>query len=285
MEFITKLPRTSSGYDTIWVIVDRLTKSAHFLPMRKNDSMDKLARLYMKEVVTRHGIPISIIYDHDGRFTLNFWRAFQKALGTRLDMSTAYLPQTDGQNERTIQTLEDMLRAYAEVGDTQLTSLEIIHEITKKIVQIKKRIQTARDLQKSYADVRRKPLEFQVGDRVMLKVLAKVGTVAYKLELPQQLSRVHSTFHVSYPKKCLSDEPLSILLDEIHIDDKLYFVKEPVEIMYREVKRLKQSRIPIIKVRWNSRRGPEFTWEREDQFQKKYLHLFTKTAPSISAAS
>nr|GEX05870.1 putative reverse transcriptase domain-containing protein [Tanacetum cinerariifolium] len=154
------------------------------------------------------------------------------------------------------------------------------------------------------------PLEFQVGDRVMLmvspwkgvvhfgkqeklnlryirpfKVLAKVETVAYRLKLPQRLSRVHSTFHVSNLKKCSSDEPLAVLLDEMHIDDKLRFVKEPVEIIDREVNRLKQRRIPIIKVRWNSRRVPEFTWEREDQFWKKFLHLFTKTAPSTNAAS
>ncbi|GKA66261.1 hypothetical protein Tco_0766069 [Tanacetum coccineum] len=163
---------------------------------------------------------------------------------------------------------------WAEVGDVQLSGSKIIHEITEKIVQIKSRIQAARDRQKSYADVRRKPLEFQAGDRVMLKVspwkgvirygnrrklnpryigpfkvLAKVGTVAYRLELPQQLSRVYSTFHISNLKKCLSDEPLAIPLDEIHIDDKLHFVEEPVEIMDREVKRLKQSRILIIKVR------------------------------------
>nr|GFC42819.1 putative reverse transcriptase domain-containing protein [Tanacetum cinerariifolium] len=149
------------------------------------------------------------------------------------------------------------------------------------------RIQAARDRQKSYTDVRHKPLEFQVGDRVMLKVspwkgvvcfckreklnpryigpfkvLAKVGTVAYKLELLKQLSRVHSTFHVSNLKKCLSDEPLAISLDEIHIDEKLRFIEEPLEIIDHEVKRLKQSRIPIIKVRWKSRRGHEFTWER-----------------------
>ncbi|GJS89392.1 hypothetical protein Tco_0772028 [Tanacetum coccineum] len=106
------------------------------------------------------------------------------------------------------------------------------------------------------------------------KILAKVGTLAYRLELPEQLSRVHSTFHVSNLKKCFVDEPLAIPLDEIQIDDKLNFIEEPVEIMDREVKRLKQSRIPIVKVRWNSRRGPEFTWEREDQMKKKYPHLF-----------
>ncbi|GJY58482.1 hypothetical protein Tco_0458374 [Tanacetum coccineum] len=153
------------------------------------------------------------------------------------------------------------------------------------MVQIKQRMQAARDRQKSYADVRCKPLEFQVGDRVMLKVLAKVGTVAYRLELPQQLSRVHSTFHVSNLNKCLSDKPLAVPLDEIHINDKLYFVEEPVEILEREIKKLRQSRIPIIKVRWNSKRGPEFTWEREDQFRGKYPHLFTKTTPSKNVAS
>ncbi|GJY12955.1 putative reverse transcriptase domain-containing protein [Tanacetum coccineum] len=296
MDFVTKLPKTANGYDTIWVIVDRLTKSAHFLPMRENDPMEKLMKLYMKEVVTRHGVPISIISDHDGRFTSLFWQALHKALGTRLDMSTAYHPETDGQSERTIQTLEDMLRAcvldfgknwdrhlplvefsynnsyhtsikaapfealygrkcrspvcWAEVGDAQLTGPAIIHETTEKIVQIKSRIQAARDRQKSYANIRRKPMVFQVGDNVMLKVspwkgvvrfgkrgklnpryvgpfkvIERVRTVAYKLELPQQLSRVHNTFHVSNLKKCLSDESLVIPLEELRVDDKLHFVK------------------------------------------------------------
>ncbi|GKB26707.1 putative reverse transcriptase domain-containing protein [Tanacetum coccineum] len=307
MDFVTKLPKTSQGYDTIWVIVDRLTK-----------------------------------------FASNFWKSLQKALGTSLDMSTAYHPETDGQSERTIQTLEDMLRAcvidygkswvdhlslvefsynnsyhasikaapfealygrkcrspvcWAEVGQVQLTGPDLVRETTEKIIQIKQRMQTARDRQKSYADKKRKPMDFQVGDKVMLKVspwkgvvrfgkrgklnpryvgpfkvLEKVRAVAYKLELPQELSRVHNTFHVSNLKRCYSDDPLTVPLDGLHVDDKLQFVEEPVEIMDREVKQLRHSRVPIVKVRWNSKRGPEFTWEREDQFKKKY--------PSSSAAS
>nr|GFA32559.1 putative reverse transcriptase domain-containing protein [Tanacetum cinerariifolium] len=158
--------------------------------------------------------------------------------------------------------------------------LDTYQETTEKIIQIKQRLQAACDCQKSYADVRRKPLEFQVGP---FKVLGKVGTVAYRLELPQQLSRVHSTFHVSNLKKCLSDEPLVIPLDELHINDKLRFVEERVEIMDREIKWLRKSRISIIKVRWNSKQGPEFTWEREDQFKQKYPHLFTNQASTTRA--
>nr|GEX68920.1 putative reverse transcriptase domain-containing protein [Tanacetum cinerariifolium] len=188
MDFVTKLPKTSTGQDTIWVIVDRLTKSAHFLPMKETDSMEKLTRRYLKEVVSGHG-----------------------------------------------------------VGDAQLTGPEIVHETTEKIIQIKKRIQATRDRQKSYADRIRKPLEFEVEDKVMLKVS---------------------------PWKGVIHEPLAIPLDEIQIDDKLNFIEEPVEIMDREVKRLKQRRIPIVKVCWNLRRGPEFTWEHEDQMKKKYPHLF-----------
>ncbi|GJT10117.1 putative reverse transcriptase domain-containing protein [Tanacetum coccineum] len=356
MDFVTKLPKSSQGYDTIWVIVDRLTKSAIFMPMRETDPLDKLARMYLKEVVTKHGIPVSIICDRDPRFSSNFWKSLQKALGTSLDMSTAYHPETDGQSERTIQTLEDMLRAcvidfgngwvkhlplvefsynnsyhasikaapfealygrkcrspvcWAEVGQVQLTGPELVQETTERIIQVKQRMQAARDRQKSYANLKRKPMEFQVGDKVMLKVspwkgvvrfgkrgklnpryvgpfkvLKKVGAVAYKLELPQELSRVHNTFHVSNLKKCYSDDPLVVPLGGLQVDENLHFVEEPVEIMDREVKQLRRSRVPIVKVRWNSRRGPEFTWEREDQFRKKYPHLFTKTAPSTSAMS
>ncbi|GJZ93185.1 putative reverse transcriptase domain-containing protein [Tanacetum coccineum] len=232
MDFVTKFPRTSSGHDTIWVIIDRLTKSAYFLPMHR-----------------------------DSRFTSRFWQSMQEALGTRLDMGTTYHPQTDDQSERTIQTLEDMLRAcvldfggswdvhlplvkflynnsyhssvrcapfealygrkcrspimWAEVGEGQLIGPELVQETTKKISQIKDRLKAARDRQKSYADKRRKPLEFSV---------------------------------------------------------------ELVEILEREFKKLKRSRIAIVKVRWNSKRGLEFTWEREDQMKLKYPHLFSNVS-------
>ncbi|GKC19010.1 putative reverse transcriptase domain-containing protein [Tanacetum coccineum] len=216
MDFITKLPKTAVRFNSIWVIVDRLTKSAHFLPMKETDSTEKLTRLYMKEIVARHGIPVSIISDRDSHFTLRVWQSLHKALGTQLNLSTTYHPQTDGQSERTIQTLEDMLRAYvidfgngwdrhlplvefsynnsyhtsikaapfealygrkcrlpicwAEVGEAQLTGPELIHETMEKIFKIRDRMQAAHDRQKSYADKRRRPLEFEVGDKVMLKV-------------------------------------------------------------------------------------------------------------------
>ncbi|GJY14972.1 putative reverse transcriptase domain-containing protein [Tanacetum coccineum] len=245
---------------------------------------ETLTRLYIKEIVSRHGVPISIISDRDCHFTSRFWQLLQNTLGTQLDMSTAYHPETDGQSERTIQTLKDILRAcvidfgkgwekhlpLAEVGHVQLTGREIIHETTKKIVQIRQRLQAARDRQRRYANVRRKPLEFHV------------GPVSYTLELPKELSNVHSTFHVSNLKKCLSNESLVIPMKELRLDDKLNFMEEPVEIMDCEVKQLRQSRIPIVKVRWNCKKGLECTWEHEDQIRAKYPHLFSNTTPDLT---
>ncbi|GKB38001.1 putative reverse transcriptase domain-containing protein [Tanacetum coccineum] len=209
MDFVTKLPKKSSGHDTIWAIVDHLTKSTHFIPTKATDSMETLTR---------------------------FWQSMQNALGTQLDMSTAYHPETDRKSERTIQTLEDMLRAYV--------------------------------------------IDFGKGwERHLPLILKRVGPVAYKLELPEELKNIHSTFHVSNLKKCLSDESLVIPMKELWLDDKLNFMEEPIEIMDREVKQLRQSRILIVKVRWNFKIGPEFMWEREDQIRAKYPHLFPNITP------
>ncbi|GJT91690.1 hypothetical protein Tco_1080535 [Tanacetum coccineum] len=175
----------------------------------------------------------------------------------------------------------------------------MIRETTKMIVQIKNQLLATCSRQKGYVGVRRKPLEFEVGGKVMLKVspwkgvvqfgkrrklspryigpfkiLSRVGPGAYKLKLPREHQGVYNTFHDSNLKKCLSDEDLIIPLDEIRIDEKFYFIKEPIEIMDREVKQLKQSRIPIVKIQWNPSRRPEYTWEWEDQMWKKYPHLF-----------
>ncbi|CAH1412293.1 unnamed protein product [Lactuca virosa] len=248
MDFVTKLPKSSDGLDTIWVIVDRLTKSAHFLPIKESYKMERLKRIYIQEIVRLHGVPVSIISDRDSRFTSRFWKSLQKALGTHLDMSTAYHPQTDGQSERTIQTLEYMLRAcvidFRKSWDTHLPLVELSYNNSY------------------HSSIKVAPFEALYG-------------LAYRLQLPAELSSVHPVFHVSNLKKCLSDENLVIPLDEIEINENLLFVEEPVEIMDGEVKRTKQSRIPIVKVRWNAKRGPEFTWEREDQMKQKYPHLFS----------
>ncbi|GKA27775.1 putative reverse transcriptase domain-containing protein [Tanacetum coccineum] len=239
--------------------------------------MDRLARLYLNEIVARHDVPILIISDRDSRFTSRFWQAMQEALGTRLDMSTAYHPQTDGQ-------MRDVLylgHCMAESVIRQFCGLRL----------------------ENYADKRRKPLEFSVGDYVLLKVslckgvvrfgkkrklaprfvgpfeiIEKVGLVAYRLDLPEELNGVHDTFHVSNLKKCLADPTLQVPLDEIRVDAKLNFVEEHVEILEREYKKLKRSRIAIVKVRWNSKRGPEFTWERKDYMKLKYPHLFSNVS-------
>nr|GEY87583.1 putative reverse transcriptase domain-containing protein [Tanacetum cinerariifolium] len=330
MDLNMKLPRSKGGNDKIWVIVDRLTKLAHFLAAHKDYSMEKLARLYIDEIVAHYRVPVSIISNRDGMFTSRFWQTLQKALGIRLDMSMAYHPQMDGQSERTIQTLKVMLRAcvinfggtwdihlplaefpynnsyhlciqcalfkalcgrkcrspilWAEIRESMLIGPKLVQEMADKVVLIKEKLKAVGNRQKRYADNRRKPLEFEVGDQVLLKVspwkgvirfgekgkldsryvgpfgiLERFGLVAYRLRMPEKLSSVHDTFHVSNLKKCLADANLHVPLDEIKVDKTLCFVKEPVEIMDCEAKSLKLSKIPIVKVRWNSKHGPEFT--------------------------
>nr|GEY11459.1 reverse transcriptase domain-containing protein [Tanacetum cinerariifolium] len=207
MDFVTKLPKSSQGYDTIWVIVDRLTKSAIFTPIRETDPMDKLARIYLKEVVMRHGIPVSIISDHDSRFASNFWRPFQNALGTRLDMSITYHPETDSQSERTIQTLEDMLRACAiDFGKGWVNHLPLVELSYNNSYHASVK---AAPFEALYGRKCRSPVvgpkleELRYSGKLNpryvgpFKILERIGDVAYKLDLPEELSRVHNTFHSS----------------------------------------------------------------------------------------
>ncbi|GKA71502.1 putative reverse transcriptase domain-containing protein [Tanacetum coccineum] len=303
MDFVTKLPKSSQGYDTIWVIVDRLTKSAIFVPMRETDHMDKLARMYLKEVVTRHEIPVSIICDRDPRFASNFWRSLQNALGTSLDMSTAYHPQTNGQSERTIQTLEDMLRACGiDFGKGWINHLPLVefsynnsYHASIKAAPFEALYGRKCRSPKSYADLKCKPTEFQVGDKVMLKVLPwkgvvhfgkrgklnpryvgpfkvleKVGEVAYKLELPKELSRVHNIFHVSNLKKCYADEPLAVPLDECGGGGN----SEPESILDRQERVMRNKVIPFVKILWKNHPEREATWETEESMRASYPHFF-----------
>nr|GFA86239.1 reverse transcriptase domain-containing protein [Tanacetum cinerariifolium] len=219
MDFATKLPRTCSGHDRIWVIMDRLTKS-YFLPMREDYKMDRLAILYLNEIVARDGVPISIISDRDSHFT------------SRKCHSSIM---------------------WAEFGEGQLIGTKLVQETTEKISQIKDRLKAA--------CVVRFGKKRKLAPRFVrpFEIVKKVGPMAYQLDLPEELNGAHNTFHVSNLKKCLADPKLQVTLDEIKVDAKLNFMEEPMEILKREFKKLKRSRIAIVKVWWNSKRGPEFT--------------------------
>ena len=284
IDFVTGLPRTQRQHDAIWVIVDRLTKSAHFLPVNVVDSLEKLAKLYVDEIVRLHGVPVLIVLDRDPRFTSRFWPSLQTELGTRLLFSTAFYPQTGGQSERTIQTLEDMLRAcvmefkgswdtylalmefaynngyqasiemapfeaqygrkcripvcWDEVGERKIVGPELVQFTSEKVKVFCDNLKIARDRQKSYGDNRRRDLQFEIGDRVFLKIspwkgvlrfgkrsklspryigpyeiVTKVRLVAYKLKLPPELSRIHDTFHVWMLRKYIPD-PSHVLREQ-----------------------------------------------------------------------
>ncbi|GJS58486.1 reverse transcriptase domain-containing protein [Tanacetum coccineum] len=269
MDFITILPRTRNRHDAIWVVVDRLMKSAHFLAIREDYSTEKLARLYTDEIVTCHEVPVLIILDRDARWDVHLPLAeFSYNNSYHTSIWCAPFEALYGRKCRS-----PVL--WAEIGEGSLIGLELV----------------------------RKPLEFEVGDRVMLKVspwkgvvhfgkkgklapryvgpfeiLERIGPVAYRLRLPEELSGVHDTFHVSNLKKCLADASLHVSLNEIKVDKTLRFIEEPVEILDREIKSLKRSKISLVKVRWDSKRGPEFTWEREDYMKSKYPQLFVDRA-------
>lgn len=345
MDFVYSLPRTRDGHDGIWVIVDRLTKSAHFLPVRKTYKLEKLAELYVSEIVRLHGVPESIVSDREPRFVSKFWKELQSALGTRLHFSTAFHPQTDGQSERTIQTLEDMLRScvmqfrgswdeklhlmefaynnsyhssigmapyealygrqcrtplcWNEVGEKEFVGPEIIFSTNENVKIIRDRLKAAQSRQKSYADNRRKDLEFQVGDQVFLKlspwkgvvrfgkrgklspryigpyeITERVGPVAYRLRLPPELSRIHDVFHVSMLRKYVAD-PSHILQEQpISLKKNLTYEEEPVQLLDRKEQVLRNKTISLVKVLWRSHQVEEATWEPEDQMRQQYPHLF-----------
>nr|GEX18551.1 reverse transcriptase domain-containing protein [Tanacetum cinerariifolium] len=259
MDLVTKLHRRSSGYDAIWVVVDRLNKSAHFLPICEDYKMDKLAKIYINEIVARHGVPVSTC----GKLFRRRWamlRACVMDFGGSCDThlllaefsynNSYYMSIKCAPFEAPYVQKCRSLVIWTEVGESQLIGPEIMQEMTEKIIQIKERLKTARSRQKSYADKRRNPLEFKVGDRVLLKVSPWKGV---------ELRCVHDTFHVSNLKKCLAEPNVQVPLDEIEIDENLHFVEEPIEIVERDVKRLKRRRIPLVKVRWNSWQGAEYT--------------------------
>ena len=299
IDFVTGLPRTQRQHDVIWVIVDRLMKFDHFLSVNVEDSLEKLAQLYVDEIVRLHGVPVSIISDLDPRFTSRFWPNFQTALGTRLHFSPTFHPHTDDQSERTIQTLEDMLRAcvmefkgswdthlalmefaynnsyqasiemapfeaiygrkcrtpvcWDEVGERRLVGLELVQITSEKVKVVCDNLKIARDRHRSYADNRRRDLQFEIGDRVFLKISpwkgvlrfgrrgklspryigpyeigSKVGPVAYKLKLSPELSRIHDTFHVSMLRKYIPD-PSHVLREQpVQLKENLTYEETPV---------------------------------------------------------
>ncbi|KAA0048435.1 pol protein [Cucumis melo var. makuwa] len=339
------LSRTLRDFTVIWVVLDRLTKSAHFIPGKSTYTASKWAQLYMSEIVRLHGVPVSIVSDRDARFTSKFWKGLQAATSTRLDFSMAFYPQTDGQTERLNQVLEDMLRACAlefpsswnshlhlmefaynnnfqatigmapfealygkccrspiywdEVGEQRLMGPELVQSTNEAIQKIRSRMQTAQSRQKSYADVRRKDLEFNVGNKVFLKVapmkgvlrferrgklsphfvgpfeiLERIDLVAYRLALPPSLSAVHDVFHVSMLRKYVPDPSHVVDYEPLEIDENLSYTEQLVEVFAREVKMLRNRKIPLVKVLWRNHRVEEATWEREDDMRARYPELF-----------
>ena len=346
MDFVTGFPRTRRQHDAIWVIVDRLTKSAHFLPINVEDSLEKLAQLYVDEIMRLHGVPVSIVSDQDPRFTSRFWPSLQAVLGTRLHFSTAFHPQTNGQSKRTIQTLKDMLRAcvmefkeswdthlalmefaynnsyqasiemapfealygrkcrtpvcWDEVGERRLVGPELVQITSEEVKVVRDNLKIARDRQKSYADNRRRDLQFEIGDRVFLKIspwkgvlrfgkrgklspryigpyeiVGKVGPVAYKLKLPPELSRIHDTFHVSMLRKYIPD-PSHVLREQpVQLKENLTYEETPVQIVDRKEQVLRSKVIPLVKVLWKNHERETATWEPEAHMRCQYPQLFS----------
>ncbi|KAL4310797.1 hypothetical protein GQ457_01G013250 [Hibiscus cannabinus] len=345
MDFVSGFPLTPKKNDAIWVIVDRFTKSAHFLPIRKDFSYQKMVELYIREIIRLHGVPKSIISERDSRFTSRFWKSLQTALGTRLKLSTAFHPQTDGQSERVIQVLEDMLRAcviefhtsweksislvefaynnsyqasikmasfealygrkcrtplcWSELGESKTLGPEVLRKMEEQVAIIHDRLKAAFDRQKAYADLKRRDIQYSVGEKAFLKVslwkkvfqfgkkgklsprligpfevIEEVGPIAYRLALPLKFSKIHDVFHVSMLRKYRSDPSHVLEPDEVELNSNLSYEEELVHILAREVKRLRNKSVPLVKVLLRSHKTEEATWEPEELMKEQYPHLF-----------
>ncbi|KAL0551955.1 hypothetical protein IC582_011048 [Cucumis melo] len=299
MDFITGLSRTLRGFTVIWVVVDRLTKSAHFVPGKSIYTASKWTQLYMFEIVRLHGVPVSIVSDRDARFTSKFWKGLQTAMGTRLDFSTAFHPLTDGQTEHLNQVLEDMMRACAlefpGSWDSHLHFMEFAYNNSFQATIDMTPFEALYD--KCYRSP--KDLEFDVGDKVFLKVapmkgvlrferrgklspcfvgpfeiLERIDPVAYRLALPPSLSAVHDVFHVSMLRKYVPDPTHVVDYEPLKIDQNLSYTEQPIEVLAREMKMLRNREIPLVKVLWRNHRVEEATWEREYDMRARYPELF-----------
>ncbi|XP_021775712.1 uncharacterized protein LOC110739565 [Chenopodium quinoa] len=345
VDFVTCLPKSKSGNDTIWVVVDRLTKSAVFIPMKETWKMEQLEKAYIKNVVRLHGVPKDIVSGRDSRCLSRFWKSVQENFGTTLKMSTTFHPSTDGQTERTIQTLEDMLRGcvidfqggwedrldliefsynnsyHASIGMAPFEALygrkyrspicwndisekmilgpQMIEDIVKQVKEIQAKIQAAQDRQKSYADFKRSEEEFEVGNKVLLKVspmkgvmrfgkkgklspkyigpyevLQRIGKVAYRLALLMELSKVHYVFHVSQLRRYIPDKSHVLQPKTIELNQSLTYEEKPVKILDSKVRSTRNKEVKIVKVLWSNQEYEEATWETEDEMKKKYPALF-----------
>jgi hypothetical protein len=341
MDFIVGLPNTSQKHDSIWVIVDRLTKTAHFLPVHTTYTARKYAEIYLDQIVRLHGIPKTIISDRGAQFVARFWEQFQQTLGTKLIRSSAYHPQTDGQTERINQILEDMLRAcviqydkhwdkclaltefsynnsyqssirmapfealygrqcrtplnWSQTGEREIFGPDLVNEAEEKVKIIRNNLKAAQSRQKSYADKRRKPIQFEVGDFVYLrvsptrgvqrfgikgklapryvgpfKILENCGPVAYRLQLPPQLATIHNIFHVSQLKKCIRVPTEIVDTQSIDIEPDLSYKELPIKVLDTKERSTRRATVKMFKIQWDHHTEEEATWETEDYLQRNF---------------
>jgi hypothetical protein len=342
MDFVVGLPRTRKGNDSIWVMVDQFTKVAHYLLVRTNYGGERLAQLFVDNIVKLHGAPSRIVSNRGTQFTSRFWKGLHKAMGSKLNFNSAYHPQTDGQTERVNQIMEDMLRScvltygkdweqslpyvefsynnsyqasldmspfearygrkcrtplmWSEVRECTLVRPDLIKEAEDKVAEIREKLKVAQSRQKSYADKKRREVSFTKGDLVYLKVspirgtrrfqvqgklapryigpyqvLDKVGAVAYRIKLPEEMSDIYPAFHVSQLRRCLKEpETQHVPVEVIDLQKDLQYQEIPVKIFDTVTKRTRNSEVQICRVQWSRHEEKEATWEREDALRRNF---------------